>query len=139
MQVVHGDARVSLEHEAPQHVDVLVLDAFGGDAIPSHLLTREAFALSLGHLAPQGLIAVHIANCHLDLGPVVLAAADAFGLRSVFIPGSTAEEDYVTDWMLLAQDEGALLEPALMLRTGAKTGRRVLWTDDWTSLWHVLK
>ena len=139
VEVVSGDGRVSLERETPQAFDVLVLDAFSGDAIPSHLLTREAFGLYLRHLAPGGRIAVHIANRHLDLEPVVLAAADAFRLESVFIPGATAGEDYVTDWLLLARDEDALLEPALLLRAGPKTPRRVLWTDEWTSVWRILK
>ena len=67
VNVVLGDARLSLEREAQQQFDVLAVDAFSSDAIPIHLLTREAFALYLGHIKPSGLIAVHVSNKYLDL------------------------------------------------------------------------
>jgi predicted O-methyltransferase YrrM len=137
--IVHGDARVSLEREPPQRFDVLVLDAFSGDAVPTHMLTREAFALYLRHLAPRGAMAIHAANRHLDLLPVVLAAADGFGLQSVVIPGSTAEDAHVTDWVLLSRGGEAFAHPDILLRAGAKPERRELWTDEWTSVWRVLK
>jgi len=60
-----GDARISLQNEEPQQFDVLAVDAFSGDAIPVHLLTREAFALYLRHLKPDGVLAVHTSNSYL--------------------------------------------------------------------------
>ena len=77
--VVLGDARLSLEKESPQHFDLLVLDAFSGDAVPAHLLTREAFEIYRRHLQPDGMIAVHISNRYLDLRPVLAGLAEQFG------------------------------------------------------------
>ena len=65
--VVLGDARLSLDRAEPQKFDVLVLDAFSGDAPPAHLLTREAFAIYQRHMSPDGIIAVHITNRYVDL------------------------------------------------------------------------
>ena len=74
IDIVLGDARISLERELAeghsQNFDVLVLDTFSSDSIPVHLVTKEAFALYLEHLAPDGIIAAHITNLHLDLQPV---------------------------------------------------------------------
>ena len=81
VNVVLGDARLNLDREKPQNFDVLVLDAFSGDAIPMHLLTVEAFAIYLRHLAPEGVIAVHISNQHFSLGPVVDAVSHAHQLE----------------------------------------------------------
>ena len=76
-----GDARLSLEAEPPQKFDLLVLDAFSGDAIPTHLLTREAFDIYRRHLAPGGVIAVHVSNNYLRLAPVVRRLAENCGMR----------------------------------------------------------
>ena len=80
-----GDARLSLERELPQNFDVLAVDAFSGDSIPVHLLTREAFALYFRNLKPDGVLCVHISNRYLNLQPVVEAAASSFAKRSVLI------------------------------------------------------
>ena len=73
--IVHlGDARLTLEQFGREY-DILTLDAFSSDAIPTHLLTREAFALYRAHLAPGGVIAFHVSNRFLDLAPVVAALA----------------------------------------------------------------
>src|SRR5262249_16337967 len=87
IQIVTGDSRLSLEREGDrddfQDFDVLVLDAFSGDSVPVHLLTREAFAVYLRHLQkPAGILALHITNTYLDLRPVVIAAAEHYGLHS---------------------------------------------------------
>ena len=71
-----GDARISFERQEPQHYDIIALDAFSGDSIPAHLLTQEAFAAYRRHLQPDGVIAVHISNRHLQLEPVVLSQAE---------------------------------------------------------------
>ena len=77
--VVPGDARLTLA-ASPGQFDLIVLDAFSSDAIPVHLLTREAFAGYLSRLAPNGVIAVHISNQHMELRSVVAAVAAAEGL-----------------------------------------------------------
>ena len=81
VEVAPGDARLSLEREPPQHFDLLVLDAFSGDAIPVHLLTKEAFEVYQRHLNTNGVIAVHISNHYLDLEPVVVNLARHFGYK----------------------------------------------------------
>ena len=77
VETVLGDARISLERElaenSPQHYDIFVIDAFTSDAIPAHLLTKEAFEIYLSHLNSDGIIAVHITNRHLNLVPVLHA------------------------------------------------------------------
>ncbi len=71
--VIIGDARLTLEHQRKQSLDLLVLDAFSGDSVPTHLLTRESFQLYRRHLASNGAIAVHVSNRYLDLAPLVAA------------------------------------------------------------------
>jgi hypothetical protein len=71
VELVQGDARIALEHELPQHFDLLVVDAFEGDVMPVHLLTLEAFNLYVRHLVPGGAIAVHATSKYTDLAPVV--------------------------------------------------------------------
>ena len=81
VEIAMGDARLSLEGEPPQNFDVIVLDAFSGDSVPTHLLTKEAFAVYLRHLVPGGVICAHITNTYLDLVPVVRAAAKHYDLE----------------------------------------------------------
>src|SRR6185369_5450163 len=80
LQVVLGDARLSLTTQPDGAFDVLVLDAYSSDAIPVHLVTREALALYLRKLAPGGVLAFHISNLHLDLEPVFANLAHDSGL-----------------------------------------------------------
>ena len=108
VRVVPGDARISLERELAagerQRFDVLVLDTFNSDAIPVHLITREAFAVYLEHLSPEGVIAAHISNQHLDLTPVLWQVALEYGLRMVLIRvPALAEQDASSpsEWMVL--------------------------------------
>jgi hypothetical protein len=141
---VLGDARLSLEREGDQSFDVLVLDAFNGDAIPVHLLTREAFDLYRRHLKPAGVIAVHITNQHLDLRPIVQAAGDHLKLHARFVlddqPRDKDNPQTSSEWMLLGPDE-ALLN-ALPVRPFTAVPPRIsptLWTDDRTSLFPIMR
>lgn len=84
-ELVVGDARLTMEAEPPQGYDILVLDAFSSDAIPTHLLTTQAFEIYLRHLASDGVLAVHVSNKYLDLAPVVAASAETFGLRGSLV------------------------------------------------------
>jgi len=136
VEVVLGDARLSMEREEPQLFDVLALDAFSGDAIPVHLLTWEAIEIYLRHMKETGVIAVHISNKYLNLEPVVARLAQEFGLyaRTINHPSS----DYSSDWILLMRKEKAVdwdeiggHEPL-----GGKSGP--LWTDDYASLLQIL-
>jgi hypothetical protein len=82
-EVVLGDGRLSLEREAPRGYDVLGIDAFSGDSIPMHLVTREAMAIYLKHLKPDGVIVFQATNRFIDLLPVVKRLATEFGLEAV--------------------------------------------------------
>ncbi len=147
--IVLGDARLTLEDELhrgqSQQFDLLILDAFSGDAIPVHLLTREAMTLYLKHLRPGGIIAIHISNRHLDLRPVVEGLARHHELHFVNISDSVDKADwwlYSTSWMLLSADAARLDVPEI--RQAAEeppdeTARYVDWTDDHASLFEVLK
>jgi len=143
VSIVLGDARLSLEREPPQGFDLIAVDAFSSDSIPVHLLTKEAIALYFRHLAPDGMVAVHISNRYIDLQPVLERAATSLGKASLFVE---TEEDgegicYGTSWVALANDArffskaqfigaGKPLKPAPWLRT---------WTDDFSNLYQVLK
>jgi hypothetical protein len=139
---IDGDARLSMQQEPQQNYDVFILDAFSGDAIPVHLLTRECFELYLHHLREGGIIAVHISNQHLNLAPVVRKLADHFGLASALIVNSTpAPGQYVSRWMLLSRNERWIGSPAIQQRAtplpSDQSGLR-LWTDDDTNLFQIL-
>jgi SAM-dependent methyltransferase len=143
IDIVRGDARLSLESEPLQEFDVLAVDAFSGDSIPVHLLTREAFTLYLRHLKTDGILAVHISNKHLDLQPVVEAAAAALKQRAFVVSNGPDEKSgvYIATWVLLSgrgdfavrlerDQTGGLLEPS---------GRTQLWTDNYSSIFRLLK
>lgn len=144
LDVILGDARLSLEREGPQEYDLLALDAFSSDAIPVHLLTREAFALYSRHLKPQGILAVHVSNHYLDLEPVVTALAKEFGYRQAIIDYDELEDQwwlYASTWVLLSRDAQALAAPAIRdyARAPSKTNSVPIWTDDFASLYQILK
>jgi hypothetical protein len=140
VDVVLGDARLSLEREPPQEFDLLVMDAFSGDAIPTHLLTREAMERYLAHLKPGGVIAFHISNLHFDLQPVIAALADAFGMsfRTIDDEGLTRGGDRSSRWVLLTKDATLFTEPELAAPE-VRDRRRILWTDDFNNLMGVLE
>jgi len=157
VEVVPGDARLSLEAEAPQGFDLLILDAFSSDAIPTHLLTREAFELYLSHLKPDGALALHLSNRHLNLPIVVWAAAHALGLETALIEDRPDLEPKDPDeskdaapqprigpstWMIVSPGNGFVERDRI--RTNAveftvMPGRVQTWTDDYSALWPVLK
>lgn len=140
VEVNHGDARLSLDRQPSQQFDVLVLDAFSGDAIPVHLLTVEAFEIYLKHMAPLGVIAVHISNRHFDLRPVVDAIADHDHLATAYIHCDDSPfGGYSSYWILVAKDPKALETSSIREAASDETdNRRVLWTDDHASLLEVL-
>jgi hypothetical protein len=109
VDVIMGDARLELEHELArgevQNFDVMALDAFSSDAIPVHLLTKEAFELYTKHLAPDGVIAVHISNRYLDLQPVVERLATEFGYSTATISDDPQHRVVVLRHHLGARDE----------------------------------
>lgn len=148
MTVVEGDARISLEQELAagqkQNFDVLVLDTFSSDSIPVHLVTKEAFALYLDQLAPDGVIAAHISNRHLDLRPVFWQLAQKFGLEIVQVnrPASSDDNGFPSEWILLARDPASLEISAIKSHAVSFEGYTTaikLWTDDYSNLFQILK
>jgi hypothetical protein len=143
VEIAEGDGRLSLMHELPQHFDVLVVDAFSGDAIPLHLLTTEAVALYRKHLAPGGILAFHISNRHVDLEPPITLLARAAGMHVAQVSNGPKDEigEFVSTWMLLS-DNGAFFdqpEVATRARPGVSKTGLPLWTDDYSSLMPVLR
>ena len=138
-----GDARLTLERQSPQHLDLLAVDAFSSDSIPVHLLTLEAFELYFRHLKPDGLLAVHVSNRYLYLEPVVAAAAEKLGKDAVLIesPGDRANEIFLARWVLLA-NRGVFEQLPGVEEAGepaTSLARVKLWTDSYSSLFAVLK
>ena len=139
-----GDARLSLEHEAPQGFDVFAVDAFSSDAIPVHLITREALALYLRHVRPDGIVAFHVSNRFLELVPVVARLARETGAHAVVVYEGSGEDDSRTqsDWVLVSRDPKALqgkeFETVGAEPTEDREGLRT-WTDDYSNLIQILK
>lgn len=142
-EVVIADARLSLEREAPQQFDVLVVDAFSGDAVPIHLLTREAFAVYFKHLKPNGVLAVHITNRFLDLKPVVKTAAASFGWQARLIntEGDSERLIFRSSWVLASADTAFFDQPRIKAAASAIEVRSGfgIWRDDYSSVLQVLK
>lgn len=143
--MVLGDARLQLEQEPEQRFDLLAIDAFSSDAIPVHLLTREALEVYVRHLAPDGVLAIHITNRYLALAPVVKQLADALGYASALIAHEPADnEPWSTarsEWVLVTRDIAFLNAPEIAdhrVAIQARNGLR-LWTDDFHNLFEVLK
>lgn len=140
VRVILGDGRMKLAEQPDGHYGVMMIDAFSSDAIPMHLLTREAVALYLQKLAPQGVLAIHISNRHINLRPVLSAIAEDLGVQARVrwrkedpaIPYSSAAL-----WVVLSRDQGVVdtldtvgewekLPPA--------NKRHFLWRDDFSNI-----
>lgn len=147
IEVVPGDARLSLERElaggGPRNFDVLAIDAFSSDAIPVHLLTREAIGLYLRHLDPRaGILAVHISNRFVNLKPVVTRLARHYGLDIAIVDsfGKTLSGEWASDWILLSRPGVVSRIPALMAAAEPPPeGEAALWTDDYSNLLGALR
>jgi len=143
VEIVLGDARRRMEAEPPQALDLLAVDAFAGDAVPTHLLTLEALTLYTRHLAPTGILALHVSNRFVEFEPVL--AAGAVALRrpavSAIAAGDGERLCYYSQWILIPPREGRRLYPA-MWQFGTKlepTPGFRLWTDELWSLYPVLR
>jgi hypothetical protein len=148
ISVVLGDARISLEQELArgelQDFNVLVLDTFSSDSIPVHLLTEESFDLYLKHLAPDGVIAAHISNRHLDLKPILWQLAKEFNLSMVEVDWffTTDYGAFPSQWVLLTHNPAILEIPEIKSRSDTFEGYTTsikLWTDDYSNLFQILK
>ncbi|HET7364241.1 MAG TPA: fused MFS/spermidine synthase [Burkholderiales bacterium] len=147
VEIALGDARLTLEREPPQALDVLAVDAFSSDAIPVHLITREALQAYLRHMKPDGIVAFHVSNRFLDLIPVVARLADELKLHAALIADDPDDEDDTSaksrsDWVLVSRDAAALTAPAIIEAGAAPAEDRPswrTWTDDYSNLIQILK
>lgn len=161
IRVVSGDGRLSLEREDTRKFDILAIDVFSGDAIPVHLLTKEAFELYLDRLQPDGAIVINITNAYLDLFPVVKKLIEHFGLDMVEVYddlGKDEEEEkekkkkekdkddddpyYRSVWVVLSKNQDYLERIRAVGVRGAKRKqeREVrLWTDNYSNIFDILK
>ncbi len=146
MNFIVGDGRLELARAEDKQYDLIVLDAFSSDAIPVHLLTREAMTVYLSRLAPRGVIAVHISNRHIDLVPVLEAQARAQTprLHALFAtdptpPDELRQEGKVgSQWAALSRqpaDLNALLgTPGMFWGIPDRPFHARAWTDDWADV-----
>jgi hypothetical protein len=144
IDIVMGDGRLNLEAEPSQHFDVLVMDAFSGDSVPVHLVTREAFQTYFRHLKPDGILAVNITNNYLDLEPVMARAAASVNkvAYQYFFEGEGDDPVcFTSSWALIMDrqtfdarptlhDSGKLLRAPANFRT---------WTDDFSNMLGILR
>ena len=143
--IVLGDARLNLEREPPQDFDLLAVDAFSSDAIPVHLITKEALAVYLRHMKPDGIVAFHVSNRFLNLVPVVARIAKENGAHAMLVSdsGKDGDEDHTTtDWVLVSRDPGALAAPEIEEVSPEAPEERPdwrAWTDDYSNLVQILK
>ncbi|HTB81720.1 MAG TPA: fused MFS/spermidine synthase [Opitutaceae bacterium] len=146
VEIVPGDARLSLEREPPQNFDLLVLDAFSSDAVPVHLLTKEAFDTYARHLKPGGVIAVNVSNVNLDLIPVVTGDMEHLNMDMVYIHWTKDPMPFgfhSSGWLLMTHDRVFLESPAIFSHTqrpdSPLASETITWTDDHASVFRILK
>ena len=148
VEVILGDGRLSLERELslnqPQDLDVLAIDAFSSDAVPVHLLTREAVSAYLKHLRPpDGILAFQVTNRYLNLKPVVIELAKHFGLHYRIIErADSGELIWENIWVLLSANEGFFYQPNVrnhLTHPRLERASVPLWTDDYSNLFQCLK
>ena len=146
VEVILGDARIMLEHEAAsnelQAFDLLVVDAFNSDAVPLHLLTREAMELYLSHLKQQGLLIFHVTNRYLNLGAVIRGLAQLTEHEAVrlYTTGSGLFS-YASNWVVLTRNPAFLQAENIRIAASDWSDAESLpiaWTDDYASLWSAV-
>ena len=143
-----GDARISLrqelnENRLGQRFDVLVLDAFNGDSLPLHLLTREAFALYLAHLDEQGILAIHASSRYFALEPVIVRQIEDLDLAGArIVNGRVGDYDDPSEWILVSRSRPLIERISRLAPTNAFSGQHrylTAWTDDHSNSLQVVK
>ncbi|HEY2013322.1 MAG TPA: fused MFS/spermidine synthase [Bryobacteraceae bacterium] len=140
-----GDGRLLLESEASQQFDILVMDAFSGDSVPVHLVTREAFQTYFRHLKPNGILAVNISNTYLNLEPVMERAANAFDKVALVYHYTPGPDDdllcFSCSWTLIMDRATVAAHPELRKDAKELHPERPfrIWTDDFSNMYSILK
>jgi hypothetical protein len=146
-RIVLGDARLSLEREAPNSYALIVLDAYDSDQVPTHLLTQEAMAVYLRQLSTDGVLAFHTSNRHFDLAPVLAALADDAGLIALqrddeaLAPEDVQNAKMPSSWVAMTRRGHMLpkLGGSPQWHALSRNGDLPLWTDDYSSLARILR
>lgn len=138
VETILGDARLMLEREPDQKLDVLLLDAFSGDAIPVHLLTKEAFAIYRRHMKPDGIIVVHVTNRYLALAPVVEKLATDIGWKTTRVLTEEDGDLDITDYVMVTTDEAFLKDNPPDEPEDPEPKDVPLWTDRRHDLFQIL-
>jgi SAM-dependent methyltransferase len=145
VEVATGDGRLLLESEPSQQFDILVMDAFSGDSVPVHLITREAFQTYFRHLKPGGILAVNISNTYLDLEPVMERAANTFDKTALVYHYTPDVGDdllcFSCSWTLIMDRQTAAAHPELQKEAKLLKPERPfrVWTDDFSNMYGILK
>jgi hypothetical protein len=147
IEVILGDGRLSLAREASQQFDLLAIDAFSGDSIPMHLITREAMEIYVRHIKPGGVIVFQATNRFVDIAPVVERLAAAAGLTAVLVsdfPENTRNADYWladTDQIIVTRNHELLASEPVKSAAQPLVPRPDfrIWTDDFYNLLRILK
>jgi len=141
VELVLGDARLSLQQEVNQKFELLVVDAFSGDAIPTHLLTAEAIKVYQPHLADNGVLAVHFSNTHLNLEPVILGLAKSADMHALAIKTEEAPEmaARAAHWAVLVKDQASIGRPTEAPWGKPMACEPIIWTDDRCNLFEILR
>jgi hypothetical protein len=143
VEFVLGDGRLLLDAEPSQQFDMLVMDAFSGDSVPVHLITKEAFRTYFRHLKPGGMLAVNISNAYLNLEPVMERAANAFGKVALVYHYTPDDETFCfgSSWTLIMDQSTADAHPDLLRDVDILKPDRPfrIWTDDFSNMFSILK
>ncbi len=143
-KILMGDARLTMERLDSLQLDLLAVDAFSSDAIPVHLLTREAFAVYFRHLKTDGVLALHISNRYLDLEPVCRAGAVSFNKQTMTVFDEGDEAPYLSSssWVLVTSDtsifQDHVFDDAMITPSKSQKGFRA-WTDDYSNVVDIFK
>lgn len=143
VEIVMGDGRASLDRETPQRFDVLAADAFSGDGVPVHLLTREAVKVYRRHIKPGGILAINVSNRYLNIAPLIKALADDEGLEAIMIEDTQPASRHImsSTWVLLTDDRSFIDHPVIQRRRSMITPIPGLkpWTDDFSNVFQLLR
>ena len=140
VEVQLGDARLVMERQLAegeaQKFDVLIIDAFNGDAVPTHLLTREALDIYLGHMKKGGVLAFHISNWYFDFLPVLKGLAEAGDMTLLHFFGGRDKEGHAgSTWVLLSDDRRFLMKASGSRgQWPHREAPTLLWTDDYSAI-----
>jgi SAM-dependent methyltransferase len=146
IRVIEGDGRLRIGEAADAGYELIVLDAFSSDAVPAHLLTREAVSLYLAKLRPGGVLLFNVTNTYLDVRSVVAGSAKALGLTGLTrsdtdLAAAPAGDKEISEWVVVARDPASLAAFAADPRWRPIDGldRSVLWTDDFSDILGVIR